>query len=215
MYQFYILLHHIIKKENSMIKKTKENKSNKSRDFEVKMARLIRDLASRNGLVREEARNRIAGLGKPAIDYLAYLVDHPKDRLRWESVKTLAQIADPDSIPLLLKAMGDDKEGVRWMAVEGLIAIGEPALVPVMEELLCDQKSLRIQNGAHHYLTGMAPVLKRKDIFDLLTVLGEPGPELHTPLIAYRIIRKSRAARARALDCDRATRYRYVKGKAA
>jgi len=125
-----------------------ENKSKKSNDAEIK--KLISKLESDNGTERQKAREALVKIGKDSIDYLAALVSHRKHIYRWEAVKTLAEIGDPVTIPLLIQALEDDVVGVRWIAAEGLIKLGKYSIKPLLEILTKKSDSVFILEGVHH-----------------------------------------------------------------
>jgi len=163
---------------------------------------LLSDLGSKNGRVRQVAREKLVMIGRAAVPHLIGLLDHPNDILRWEGVKALGGIADPDSVPALIKALSDPNEQVRWLAAEGLIAVGPTVIGPVLEELLCDPKSLLIQRGVHRVLTGLSSGMKMKELYDLIGVLNHPRPELYAPSVAYRILRNVGRSRSRRNFCS-------------
>ena len=157
---------------------------------------LIGALASRNSFARQEAREELVAMGPGAVDYLAELLEHPKDIMRWECVKALGQIADPGSVPLLIPALSDDNEEVRWLSAEGLVAIGPPAVKPVLEELLRHPKSLRIRRGVHHVLTGLRAEWRMIGFDELIGALDGPEAKLHAPVAANKVLKRMRHVKA-------------------
>ncbi len=111
---------------------------------------LLNDLASDDGTVRERARNELVEMGRPAIDFLAELIESSNTILRWEAVKAMSQIADPVAAPLLVIALFDSDYEVRWIATEGLISIGDQSIKPLLEALTDKPGSLTLREGAHH-----------------------------------------------------------------
>jgi len=75
--------------------------------------------------------------------------------IRWEAIKTLSQIAAPESIPVLIKALENDDFDVRWMAAEGLIDIGKQSIKPLLKALSRNEDSNYLLEGAHHILKGL------------------------------------------------------------
>ena len=63
----------------------------------------------------------------------------PNRHLRRDLVATLAELADPRSVDLLVTALGDDYSKVRRKAISALIRIGEPAVDALLEALASDQ----------------------------------------------------------------------------
>jgi HEAT repeat protein len=183
---------------NGEIDQTLNNKMSRASAIRA----LIAELGSNNGEVRKAAREELVRIGRPAVAYLAGLLDNKSKIIRWESVKALGSIADPDSVPFLIGKMSDPDEQVRWLASEGLIAIGPDALAPVLEEFLCDPKSLWIQKGVHHFLIGMVSMVKMKDLNDLIAKLHRQRPELYAPGLAYRILRKVGRSKSMGNFCE-------------
>ncbi|MCB2204637.1 HEAT repeat domain-containing protein [bacterium] len=129
---------------------------------------LIEQLGSREGLKRQQARLALADIGAPAVDFLAELIEHPKHVYRWECVKALVQIADPDALELFLLALEDEDFDVRWLAAEGLIKLGQKSVIPVVEYLMANVKKEVVRNGAHHVLKALRRRSKAKEELDEL-----------------------------------------------
>jgi len=63
---------------------------------------LIEDLASKDGMIRQKAREALVDLGNPAVSSLNHaLLNSKLDRVRWEAAKALGGINDAGSIPSL------------------------------------------------------------------------------------------------------------------
>ena len=122
----------------------------------------ITELRDRDGMTREQARDRLVQLGPPATSLLLPLLSDHESQTRWEAAKALCEIADPTSIPALLHALEDDDNDVSWLAAEALAAIGPPAAAPLLQALIDKIGSVGIRQGAHHVL-GM---LRRSEIAD-------------------------------------------------
>ncbi len=116
---------------------------------------LIKVFYSKDGIKRKMARYELVKIGKPAIKYLTGLLSEPKEQIRWEAIKTLSQIAAPESIPILIKALENDDFDVRWLAAEGLIEIGEKSIKPLLKSLAKHQDSKFLLEGVHHVLKGL------------------------------------------------------------
>jgi HEAT repeat protein len=135
--------------------------------MENEIEELIKKLYSKDGIQRKIARYDLVKIGKPAIKYLSDLLNEPKDKeqkeyVRWETIKTLSQITDSESIPVLIKALENDDFDVRWMAAEGLINIGEKSIKPLLKTLVRKSNSIYLLEGTHHVLKE----LQFKNIFD-------------------------------------------------
>ncbi len=101
---------------------------------------------------RRKARLDLVKIGKPAIKYLSGLLNEPKEQVRWEAIKTLSQINDSKSIPILINALENGDIDVRWIAAEGLINIGKESIEPLLKALLENSNSKYLLKGAHHVL---------------------------------------------------------------
>ena len=135
--------------------------------MENEIEELIKKLYSKDGIQRKMARYDLVKIGKPAIKYLSGLLNEPKDKeqkeyVRWEAIKTLSQINNPESIPILIKALEHEDFDVRWMAAEGLINIGEKSIKPLLKTLVRKSNSIYLLEGTHHVLKE----LQFKNIFD-------------------------------------------------
>ena len=135
--------------------------------MENEIEELIKKLYSKDGIQRKMARYDLVKIGKPAIKYLSGLLNEPKDKeqkeyVRWEAIKTLSQINNPESIPILIKALEHEDFDVRWMAAEGLINIGEKSIKPLLKTLVRKSNSIYLLEGIHHVLKE----LQLKNIFD-------------------------------------------------
>lgn len=116
---------------------------------------LIKDFYAKDGIKRKKARYELVKVGKPAVAYLAGLLDEPKEYVRWEAIKTLSQIAAPESIPVLIAALESEDFDIRWLAAEGLLEIGKKSIKPLLEALVLNQDSNYLLEGAHHVLKGL------------------------------------------------------------
>jgi HEAT repeat protein len=114
------------------------------------LQQLLETLGSDDGMKRKKAREALVEKGKVSIDFLLELLSHPKHIYRWEAVKTLEEIGDPDTIPVLILALEDDKSDVRWIAAEGLIKLGMKSVKPLLNILIEKSDSVFVLEGAHH-----------------------------------------------------------------
>lgn len=166
-----------------------ENKSKKSKNYN--MHDLLIRLGSTNGMEREKAREALVEIGRDSIDFLMELLSHPKHIYRWEAIKTLEEIANPISIPLLIQALEDDKGDVRWIAAKGLIKLGALSIKPLLKILEEKSDSVFILAGAHHVFFD----LKEKKLLPkgfptvkLLSVLKNPEWAESVKPLAYQIL---------------------------
>lgn len=124
---------------------------------------LIADFASKEGKVREKARQSLAGFGAAAFPLVVDALSHPNPQMRWEAAKTLGEIRNPAAVPALVGALEDEEFDVRWLAAEALISIGDESVVePLLKVLIGRGDNIWVQEGAHHVLTHL--VGKDQDI---------------------------------------------------
>jgi hypothetical protein len=117
---------------------------------------LVAKLAGKSGRARENVRQRLVAIGKPAVPALIEALKQRDKLIRWEAAKTLGEIRDPKAAPALVKGLRDRVFEIRWLAAEGLIAIGHEALVPLLNELIKYPEYPWLQQGAHHVLSHFA-----------------------------------------------------------
>jgi len=166
-----------------------EDKNKKYKDSE--MHELIIKLGSDNGIEREKARKALVKIGRGSIDFLMELLSHPKHIYRWEAVKTMEEIGDPISIPLLIQALEDDKGDVRWIAAKGLIKLGSLSIKPLLKMLEQKSDSVLLLEGAHHVFFDLKEnkvLPKGFPIDKLLTSLRTPDWVDSVKPLAYEIL---------------------------
>ena len=168
-----------------------ENKIEKLKESE--MQKLISELGSDDGLIRQNARHKLAKMGKDSLDVLAELLIHPKHVYRWEAAKILEEIGDPISIPLLLQALEDDKVDIRWIAAKGLIKIGTVSIVPLLKALEEKSDSVFLLEGAHHVFFELREMNKLPTGFqvnELLSSLKNIGWKESIKPLVYELLAK-------------------------
>ncbi|MCL5267400.1 MAG: HEAT repeat domain-containing protein [Bacteroidetes bacterium] len=143
--------------------------------MEKEIAELVRCLFSDDAIVRQRARYKLVKIGKPVITLLIGLQYLPDQHVRWEAMKTLSQIADPDSIPILINALENTNSDVRWLAAEGLIEIGKESVASLMEALEERGDSKILREGVHHVLKGLENKGLFTDDYDIIGILEDSG----------------------------------------
>ncbi len=113
---------------------------------------LITNLNNKDLKVSESAHLCLLTLGKEALPLLLEALEDPHKWTRWEALKTLVEMRNPDLAPLLTRELENNDEDVRWLAAEGLMALGKPALPPLLKALIERPKSVWLLQGAHHVL---------------------------------------------------------------
>jgi HEAT repeat protein len=153
---------------------------------------LILNLEDKHGYIRENARETLVAIGKPAIEYLAELLCSSKKILRWEAVKALTEIPDPESAPLYLRAIKDDYPDIRWLAAEGLISLGKTGIIAITESLISDSESVHLQKGAHHVIKEYLETHNNEELKELLKSLNKFDAELKILVTAMKALKSLR-----------------------
>jgi HEAT repeat protein len=130
---------------------------------------LMNMLASKDGMIRQKARESLVALGKPAVSSLIKALQNSKsDQVRWEAAKALGGICDTRSIPSLVKALADGNSDVAWLAAEALSKFKRTAWPPLLRALMkSGPNSGLLYQGAHHVLANQ----KEDGFNDLLAAL--------------------------------------------
>lgn len=152
---------------------------------------LVAKLESTNGLMRQEARTQLVGIGSPVVPALVEALLQSTYWGRWEAAKALSEIKAPSSAPALVAALEDDNSGVRWLAAEGLIGIGRAALRPLLEALTQRASSIWLREGAHHVLHDMNKHgLLRKPELEVYHALRDQAPDIEVPWSADKALKE-------------------------
>jgi len=152
---------------------------------------LINKLRSQDGSTRRQARRELVEIGRAAVGDLAKHIATKKHNFRWEIIKTLEQIADPQSAPYLIRVLEDDGFDIRWLAAEGLIRMGSDAIKPLLEALIHKSDSVFMREGAHHILYALEDDQlgdARSQIRDLMNHLKRVSSVEDVPVLASRIL---------------------------
>ena len=138
---------------------------------------LINTLSSLKDKPREGARHTLVAMGKAAVPSLIEALKKKNTLTRWEAAKALGEIADPETAPVLVKALEDEEFDVRWLAAEGLIKMNINGLKPLIEALEHRGDSVLLREGAHHVFHDLAKGGLRKSLAPVLAALEalEPG----------------------------------------
>jgi HEAT repeat protein len=137
-------------------------------------------------VVRQEAREKLAAMGSPAVPTLVECLYDARPRVRWEAAKTLERVSDPLTAPALVTVLEDADDDVRWVAGEALVALEDAAVAPVLHALIRRANNFAMCKGAHHVLHELA---KKRRLHDLLTpvleALTSTEPGVFAPPAAY------------------------------
>jgi HEAT repeat protein len=139
---------------------------------------LIRDLGSKDGLVRVRARRALVTIGSKAVAALKVALTSKNASTRWEAAKALGQIGDAEATAALIMSLEDEMFEVRWLVAEALIAIGRPALVPLLRKLTEKPDLLWLREGAHHVLHG----INTENIEEILLPVRNALEDIEAPL---------------------------------
>jgi HEAT repeat protein len=113
---------------------------------------LIQQLSSADGYTRVQAREALTCIGKPALVELIKTLSIANIQLRWEIIKVLEGISDPNTIPILVAQLKYEHAGVRWAAANALIGMGRESIPALLEALRRDFDSIWLRQSAHHIL---------------------------------------------------------------
>ena len=158
---------------------------------------LFKELGNKHGLIREKARKKIALLGTDAVNQLADLLSNKNKILRWEAVKTLIDISDPDTIPLFLLALQDEDVDVRWVAAEGIISFGNKGIIAMLEALISNPDSFYLRKGAHHIIREYLKVKPVNELNSLFKALGSIDAELKLSKIIFKTLKSVKIKKSR------------------
>lgn len=145
---------------------------------------LVAALASRDGWLRQSARQALVAIGRPVMPPLIEALADPHDHVRWEAAKALGEIGDPAAAPALVQALEDENSGVRWLAAEGLITLGRAGLAPLLQALMQHSDSVWLREGAHHVLYHLALEGLDEVASPVLAALEDIAPAVEVPLAA-------------------------------
>jgi HEAT repeat protein len=171
----------------------RQDASSKADSIDAKSINLfVKELRSKDGLVRVKARRKLVVIGGPAVGPLAKALSSRNRWMRWEAAKALGQIGDSEAAQALVRALEDKIFDVRWLAAEGLITIGKKALVPLLEALLERSDSPWMREGAHHVLHDMDKSDISEMILPILNALEGMEADLEAPIAAETALSKLR-----------------------
>jgi hypothetical protein len=174
-------------------RRSKEDKTTpNSRITAPAIKRWIIDLGSRDGMVRQRARDSLVAIRKPAIIHLAKLTKDRNEQVRWEAAKALGEIADPKTAAPLTCALEDEEFDVRWLAAEGLITLKNKGLPPLLKALIKRPQSVWLREGAHHILHDLSRTNLRKQVKALMDALEGVEPEIEVPPAAQNLLNSLR-----------------------
>ena len=156
----------------------------------VEINTLVELLCSESGVERKKAREALVAKGTESISYLKKLLDHRKHIDRWEAIKTMEEINDPETMTYLLKALDDDKSDVRWIAANGLVKLGFQSVKPLLKMVKKYNDSVFVLDSAHHIIYDLRENGELPDNFpanELLDLLKRPGSGGRLKVLLFNI----------------------------
>jgi hypothetical protein len=150
-------------------------------DIDSKIKKLVTALSSSDDLTRVKARKELVTIGKPAFPLLAEALKSPNELVRWEAVKALGEIGDPETAPALVKALEDGEFEIRWLAAKGLVGMNVKGLKPLFQALIQHADSAFLREGAHHVLHDLAKGELRPYLAPVLIALEDFEPTVQVP----------------------------------
>jgi HEAT repeat protein len=112
----------------------------------------INKLVDSDDSIHVYAREKLISIGKPAVQPLMKNLTSSNPQIRWQIIKALEEIRDPEAASALVIYMEDENAGVRWAASDALISLGHAALPPILEALKDESDSVWLYRLAHHVL---------------------------------------------------------------
>jgi HEAT repeat protein len=160
-----------------------------------RLVSLVEQLSDQSGRVRERARHTLVFIGPPALPLVEGLADSRVKRTRWEAAKTVAAIADPSSMPVLLRLLGDPESDIRWIAAEGLIRLGNRSIPEVLNLLIEEPASVDIRRAVRHVLHHLAAdnMVVAETVAPVMEVLGDTDPASAVPPRAEQALQQVEA----------------------
>lgn len=118
---------------------------------------LIDLLDSANQAVRQDAAVTVGLLRTPnALPKLRAMFEKdPDERTREAALEGLANLGDPASDPVLIKALGSDSKTYRALAAEGLGRAGDTGAVPEIQKALSAEKNAEARLAMEYALTAL------------------------------------------------------------
>ncbi len=155
---------------------------------------LISELQHSHAMNRQRARHQLKKHGSQAVPQICALASSEDAHVRWECAKTLAAIADPESVDTLLTLLEDDASGASWDAALGLIAIGRPAAKPLLQAIIDRVRHFKIISGAHHVLHEMTKTAWGEPLKAVYVALEKKDPAVAAPPEATKVLAQMESA---------------------
>jgi HEAT repeat protein len=159
---------------------------------------LIEELKSKDGLVRQKARNALVRIGEPASDALLKAFEDKSDVMHWEVAKALSQIGSAKAGKTLIQALEDKEFSVRWIGAEGLIHMGQAGVQELLKALIERPDSVWLREGAHHVFHDLIhktliDAATREQLTPVLEAINHLDPVTETNWAARKALEKLQA----------------------
>ena len=171
-----------------MLRTRKPNHENLQTLGDERIRTLVRELASRDVLTMQRARESLITLGKTALPELLQAANDPNDQVRWEAIRVLGEIRDSSTAPALVEALTDQNFVVRWIASEALASMGRRALIPLLRKLVEHPESVWLRRGTHRVLRVESRGELAKILDPVVRALEGIQPTLQVPFAAINAL---------------------------
>ena len=169
---------------------------------------LIKNLGHTNPDIALKAREKLVGMGRPAISHLAKALRDKHWKVRENAARTLGEIGHPDGGPPLIKALKDKDIFVRGDALLALGKIGHPDAVPHLINALNDSWRALVAAEAlkniGRKLSKVPPKKNEPKEVKALRLVGKHFVENEDPNV---VIEAVEAALKKEIDEKKAPRY--------
>jgi flagellar P-ring protein precursor FlgI len=107
----------------------------------------------------------IEAIGRPALDKLNALLEHPDPAVRFSAARILLNIGDQRGLDVLQKVIEDSQSPRRLEAIEAVGQNAKPKEVLILLAPLLDEERIDIRLAAYEQLLGRnCPIIKRTNI---------------------------------------------------
>jgi HEAT repeat protein len=162
---------------------------------------LVKNLASKDGMLRVKSRHALVSIGEQALQPLTDAMSSKDESVRWEATKALGQIAAKTisqestqkvyqtAVTKLVESLDDKNFDVRWLAAEGLVAVGERAVHPILEALIRNSDSLSLREGAHHVFHDLVHRAHlESQLMPIINALEDLNSPVEVPFVARSLM---------------------------
>jgi len=116
-------------------------------------------------VLREHAKSLRGKANARVLEMLGEALNHSDYVVRWAVVEALAWIRSDDSVPQLIRLLGDSSWTVRIATIRALVEIGDRAAIPALIGVLDDEHPMVRETaaealGRQHDETALAPLIR-------------------------------------------------------